>query len=90
MSKPAQPEDDTPARRVLERLLRRAEAALLKGDVQSASLSMTGSRDGAEYRALNGVADFEAFHARAALAERAGAITVERDRHRTMVNACCA
>ena len=90
MNKPAQPEDDTPARRVLERLLRRAEAALLKGDVQPASLSMTGSCNGAEYRALNGVVDFEAFHARVALAERTGAITVERDRHRTMVNACCA
>lgn len=82
MNKPAQPEDDTPARRVLERLLRRAEAALLKGDVQPASLSMTGSRDGAEYRALNGVADFDLFHARIALAERAGAITATRARHR--------
>ncbi len=82
MTGPAQPEDDTPARRVLERLLRRAEAALLKHDAQPASLSMAGRRDGAEYRALNGMADFEAFHARIALAERAGAITVARDRHR--------
>ena len=82
MSKPAQPEDDTPAGRMLERLLRHAEAALLKGDARPASLSMTGSRDGAEYRALGGVADFEQFHARIALAERAGAITVTRERHR--------
>lgn len=78
----APPEDDTPARRVLVRLLRRAEAALLKNDGQPASLSMTGSRDGAEYRALGGVADFESFHARIALAERGGAITAVRDRHR--------
>ncbi|MCL7715235.1 Wadjet anti-phage system protein JetD domain-containing protein [Stenotrophomonas mori] len=82
MNTPARPEDDTPARRVLERLLRRADAASLKGEAASVSLSMTGSRDGVEYRALSGVADFEAFHARIALAERAGAVTVERDRHR--------
>jgi len=43
---------------------------------------MTGKRDGAEYLALEGVADFESFHARIALAERAGAVTVQRDRHR--------
>lgn len=73
---------DTPARRVLERLLRRAEAAALAGDPQPASLSMTGKRDAAEYRALRGMADFDAFHGRIALAERCGAITVERDRHR--------
>ncbi|WP_433853517.1 Wadjet anti-phage system protein JetD domain-containing protein [Stenotrophomonas nitritireducens] len=82
MTPAAQPEDDTPARRVLERLLRRAEAASLNGGAPPVSLSMTGNRDGAEYRALSGVADFDAFHARIALAERAGAITVERDRHR--------
>lgn len=82
MTPAAQPEDDTPARRVLERLLRRAEAASLKGDASPASLPMTGNRDGAEYRALSGIADFDEFHARIALAERAGAITVERDRHR--------
>lgn len=82
MTSPVQPEDDTPARRVLERLLRRAEVALLKNDMQPASLSMTGNRDGAEYRALRGVADFESFHARIALAERAGAINAVRDRHR--------
>src|SRR5690606_15898336 len=79
---PVQPEDDTPARRVLERLLRRAERAMLAGDAQPATLPMDGKRDGAEYRALRGVADFDAFHARIALAERAGAITATRDRHR--------
>ncbi len=82
MTPAARSEDDTPARRVLERLLRRAEAALLKNDAPPVSLSMSGNRDGAEYRALNGVADFESFHARIALAERAGGITVERERHR--------
>lgn len=82
MSTPAQPKDDTPAWRVLERLLRRAEAASLKNEGQPVSLSMSGRRDGAEYLALNGVADFDSFHARIALAERAGAISVERDRHR--------
>ena len=82
MSRAAQPDDDSPARRVLERLLRRAEAAALKGDARPASLSMNGQRDGADYLALEGVADFDAFHARIALAERAGAISVERARHR--------
>ena len=75
-------ERDTPARRVLERLLRRAEAALRAGDRRPATLPMDGKRDAAEYRALRGVADFDDFHARIALVERAGAITVERDRHR--------
>lgn len=75
-------EHDTPARRVLERLLRRAEAATLAGDTQPATLPMDGKRDGAEYRALRGMEDFDAFHGRIALAERAGAIGVERDRHR--------
>lgn len=82
MSRAPGSERDTPARCVLERLLRRAEAAALAGDPEPATLSMDGKRDGAEYRALRGVADFEAFHARIALAERASAITVERDRHR--------
>ena len=82
MNRAAQPDDDSPARRVLERLLRRAEAVALKGDAKPASLSMNGQRDGADYLALGGVADFDAFHARIALAERAGAISVERARHR--------
>jgi hypothetical protein len=83
LSQPArQEEEDLPARRVLERLLHRAEAAWLAGDAKSISLRMDGKRDGAEYLALRGVADFEAFHARIALAERAGAVTVERERHR--------
>jgi len=55
---------------------------MLAGDAQPATLPMDGKRDGAEYRALRGVADFDAFHARIALAERAGAITATRDRHR--------
>jgi hypothetical protein len=75
-------EGDSPARRVLERLLRRAEAARLAGEAKPVSLPMDGKRDGAEYRALRGADEFEAFHARIALAERSGAVTVERDRHR--------
>ncbi len=82
MSRAPGHERDTPARRVLERLLRRAERALLAGDPQPATLAMAGKRDGAEYRALRGVADFDGFHAHIALAERAGAVTVQRDRHR--------
>lgn len=82
MSKPGRQEDDSPARRVLERLLQRAEAAVLAGDAQPATLPMDGKRDGAEYLALRGVADFDFFHARIALAERAGAIAVERNHHR--------
>ena len=55
---------------------------MLAGDPQPATLAMAGKRDGAEYRALRGVADFDGFHAHVALAERAGAVTVQRDRHR--------
>ncbi len=75
-------EENSPARRVLERLLRRSEAATLAGDPRPATLSMRGTRDGAEYRALRGVADFELFHAQIRLAERAGAVVVERERNR--------
>lgn len=82
MSTLTQQETGSPARRVLERLFRRAEALLLAGDARPASLSMSGKRDGAEYLALRGAAEFEAFHARIALAERAGAITADRDRYR--------
>jgi len=65
-----------PARPVLERLLRRAESARLRGAAEPASLPMAGS---AEYTALRSLGELEAFHAAVALAERAGAITVQRD-----------
>lgn len=67
------------ARRVLERLLRRAEGARLRGD-PSASLSMQSVRDAGEYLNLSALDEFDAFHADIALAERAGAIAVQRDR----------
>ena len=82
MSAQEQQDAGLPARRVLERLFRRAEAALLTGDTRPTSLSMSGKRDGAEYLALRGAVEFEAFHARIALAERAGAITADGDRYR--------
>lgn len=72
----------TVAQRVLERLLRKGERARLRGDADPASLSMTGERDGREYRALRTLDAHEAFHGAIAMAERAGAIHVQRDRHR--------
>ena len=72
----------TVAQRVLERLLRKGERARLRGDTDPASLSMTGERDGREYRALRTLDAHEAFHGVIAMAERAGAIHVQRDRHR--------
>jgi hypothetical protein len=65
-----------PARPVLERLLRRAESARLRGAAEPASLPMSGA---AEYAALCSLGELEAFHAAIALAERAGAIRVQRD-----------
>ncbi|WP_155953059.1 Wadjet anti-phage system protein JetD domain-containing protein [Pseudoxanthomonas suwonensis] len=70
------------ARRVLERLLRRAEAARRRGDDRPASLSMASARDAQEYLAMDGWDQREAFHAQIALAERDGAIAVQRDRLR--------
>ena len=70
------------ARAVLERLLERAEKARLRGDGAPVSLSMTGTRDAREYHALKSLPEFEAFHAGIRLAERDGAVTAQRDRHR--------
>ena len=72
----------TTARPVLERLLRRAERGLSRGEEEPASLAMTGTRDAAEYLALRSLRELESFHAEIALAEREGAIFVHRDRRR--------
>ena len=69
------------ARRVLERLLRKGERTRLRGDGSAASLPMT-EASAREYLALRTLAERETFHARVALAERAGAIAVQRDQHR--------
>lgn len=68
-------------RRVLERLLRKGERARLRGDAAPASLPMT-EASARDYLALRTLAERETFHAQVALAERAGAIAVQRDRHR--------
>jgi len=68
------------ARRVLERLLRRAERARLRGEADLVSVSMSGTRDAAEYLALRTLEEFEAFHADIVLAERDGAVIAERER----------
>lgn len=65
-------------RGVLERLLRRAESAHRRGADEAVAVRMSSV---AEYTSLRALADLEAFHADIALAERAGAITVERDMH---------
>ncbi len=70
------------ARPLLERLLRRAENALRRGDGTTASLSMASGRDAAEYLALATLPELERFHAGIALAERACAIEVQRDTRR--------
>jgi hypothetical protein len=67
------------ARPLLERLLRRAEGARLRGEDAQASLSMASARDAAEYLALQTLPELERFHAGIALAERTGAIAVQRD-----------
>lgn len=68
------------ARRVLERLLRRGEQARLRGEPDLVSVSMTGTRDAAEYLALRTLEEFEAFHADITLAERDGAVIAQRER----------
>lgn len=70
------------ARAVLARLLARAESARLRGSSKPASLSMASQRDAGEYIGLRALSAIESFHAQVALAEREGAIKVERDRHR--------
>ncbi|WP_299341076.1 hypothetical protein [uncultured Pseudoxanthomonas sp.] len=69
------------ARRVLERLLRKGERARLRGDASPASLPMT-EASARDYASLRTLAERESFHAQVAIAERAGAVEVERDRHR--------
>ncbi|WP_334180413.1 Wadjet anti-phage system protein JetD domain-containing protein [Pseudoxanthomonas sp.] len=70
------------AQRMLERLLRKGERARLRGDTAPASLPMT-EASAREYLALRTLAERDTFHAQVALAERAGAIAVQRDRHRS-------
>jgi hypothetical protein len=70
------------ARRLLERLLRKGERARLRGDATAASLPMTTPASARDYLSLRTLAERETFHAQVALAERAGAIAVQRDRHR--------
>lgn len=64
------------ARTVLERLLRRAESARLRGADEQASLPMGST---GEYAALRSLAELEVFHAEVALAERDGAIVAQRE-----------
>lgn len=63
---------------VLERLLRRAESARRRGDDRPAAINM--ARVG-EYVGLRTLVELETFHAQVALAERAGALRVQRDVH---------
>ncbi|HET8764456.1 MAG TPA: Wadjet anti-phage system protein JetD domain-containing protein [Rhodanobacter sp.] len=68
------------ARPVLERLLRRAENARRRGVDERVSQPMAGV--GEYTTSLASLPELEAFHAEIALAERAGAIAVQRDVHR--------
>ena len=70
------------AKATLERLLQRAETARLRDDAATSSLSMTGTRDAVEYQHLRTLPELESFHASIRLAERVGAISVQRDCHR--------
>ena len=70
------------ARRVLERLLRKGERARLRGDATPASLPMTTEASARDYLSLRTLAERETFHAQIAVAEHAGAIAAQRDRHR--------
>lgn len=67
------------ARQVLERLLRRGESARRRGDARPVSLLMTAASC-PEYAALDTLDAVESFHAVIGLAERAGAVVVERRR----------
>jgi len=71
----------TGANETLERLLRRGESARLRGVETAVSLSMTSKVHAPEYIALRSLDDIEHYHAQIALAEREGAINVQRDRH---------
>ena len=70
------------ARRVLERLLRKGERARLRGDATPVSLPMTTEASARDYLSLRTLAERETFHAQIAVAEHAGAIAAQRDRHR--------
>ena len=70
------------ARRLLERLLRKGERARRRGDLANASLPMTTEASARDYLALRTLAERDTFHAQVALAERCGAIAIQRDRHR--------
>lgn len=63
---------------LLARLLRRAESARRRGDNRPVAINMARID---EYIALRTLAEFETFHARIGLAERAGAVRVQRDVH---------
>ncbi len=65
------------ARAVLERLLRRAESARRRGADERVSQPMASV--GEYTTSLASLPELEAFHAEVALAERAGAIAVQRD-----------
>lgn len=64
------------ARQVLQRLLRRGESARRRGADAQVALRMAGV---AEYTGLRSLAELDDFHAAITLAERDGAITVERE-----------
>lgn len=71
----------TPARTALERLLRRAEAAHRRGGDRPVRMKMT-EASCPEYTSLPTLEDLESFEAQVRLAEREGAIVVDRDRLR--------
>lgn len=61
---------------VLARLLRRAESARRRGDGRPTAINMAGVE---EYTTLRTLTELETFHACIALAERAGALQVQRE-----------
>lgn len=70
----------TPARQVLERLLRRGERARARGGDEQVTLAMTPASC-PEYAGLDTLDALESFHAEIALAARAGAITADHARN---------
>ena len=68
------------ARKVLERLLRRAESARQRGADEHVSLPMTSASGAAEYISLQSLDELERFHGEIAVAEREGAVVVQRER----------
>lgn len=67
------------ARRVLERLLRRAENARRRSADEHVSLPMTSASSAGEYVTLGSLDDLDHFHGEIALAERGGAVIARRD-----------